>query len=279
MDVSEYRRASRAVWEAMAAGWDARHADLEEQGRPVTERMLSVLEPRPGETLLELAAGTGIVGFAAARLVGRRGRVIMSDFAEAMVALARGRGGDLGLENLDYRVLDAERLDLSDASIDGVLCRWGYMLMGDPSAAVAETRRVLAPGGRAVCAVFAEAARNPWASVAGGLLVERGAMQPPAPGTPGIFALSDPNRLERLFAQAGLGTVHVDEVAFEFRFADADDYWEFLTEAAGAISIVLTRLGADGRRGFRAALPAVLEPFGEGSGHRFPAVCLVARAA
>lgn len=89
MDAAEFRRASHAVWEAMAPGWDDRHAYFEEVTRPVTERMLESLAPVTGQTILDLAAGTGVVGFAAAALVGPTGRVIVSDFSEAMVEAAK----------------------------------------------------------------------------------------------------------------------------------------------------------------------------------------------
>ena len=135
MDVAEYRRASHAVWEAMAAGWDTRHAYFERTARPVSERMLERIAPRPGETILELAAGTGALGFAAAAAVGSGGRAIVSDFSRAMVEAARAHAEELGLTNVDCRVLDAEHLDLAGAEVDGVLCRWGYMLMADPGAA------------------------------------------------------------------------------------------------------------------------------------------------
>ena len=80
MDGADYRRASHAVWEAMAPGWDERHAYFEEVARPVTERMLELLDPSAGDAILDLAAGTGVVGFSAAALVGPTGRVIVSDF-------------------------------------------------------------------------------------------------------------------------------------------------------------------------------------------------------
>src|SRR5438876_7032262 len=165
MDVTIFKRASQAVWEAMAPGWDRRHAYFEETARPVTERMLERLAPARGETILELAAGTGVVGFAAAALVGPSGRVIVSDFSEAMVKAAQRHAAELGVENVECRRLDAERLDLPDEAVDGVLCRWGYMLMADPSAALAETRRVLRRGGRLSCAVFAGPEQNPWAAL------------------------------------------------------------------------------------------------------------------
>src|SRR5947209_13915428 len=124
MQGDQFKQASQAVWEAMAAGWDRRHRYLEESARPVTERMLERLAPAPGDRILELAGGTGIVGLAAAALVGSGGRVIVSDFSEAMVDTSTRHAKELGLDNVECRVLDAERLDLPDAVVDGVLCRW-----------------------------------------------------------------------------------------------------------------------------------------------------------
>src|SRR5262245_40531761 len=195
MDETEFKRASRALWEAMAGGWDDRHADIEERARPVAARMLERLAPAPGQEILELAAGTGVVGFAAAALVGSDGRVTLSDFSETMVRAAERRAAELEVENVSCRVLDAERLDLPGAAVDGVLCRWGYMLMGDPRAAFEETRRVLRRGGRLSCAVFAGQEANPWAALPLRVLTERGHMPPPEAGDPGILALSDPERL------------------------------------------------------------------------------------
>ena len=203
MDPTDFKRASQAVWDAMAPGWDRRNAYFEETARPVTERMLEWLAPKRGDAVLELAAGTGVVGFAAAELVGSGGRVIVSDFSQAMVDVAKRQASDLGLTNVDCRRLDAERLDVSDAAFDGVLCRWGYMLMGNQPAAFAETRRVLRPGGRLSCAVFGTPQQNPWAAIPARILQEGGHMQAPEAGAPGILALANPDRVRKLFAGAG----------------------------------------------------------------------------
>src|SRR5919108_5022128 len=178
MDATDFRRRSRAVWEAMASGWDSRHAYFEEIARPVTDRMLERLAPERGQTILDLAAGMGVAGFAVAGVVGRDGHVIVSDFAEGMVDAARRHAARLGLTNVECRVLDAERLDLPDDAVDGVICRWGYMLMADPAAAFRETRRVLRPGGRLAFAVFTGPEENPWGALPAAALVERGHMAP-----------------------------------------------------------------------------------------------------
>ena len=87
--------------------------------------------------------------------------MISSDFSPAMVEVARRRGAKLRLRNVEYRVIDGERIELGDDSVDGVLCQSGYMLLADPAAALAETRRVLRSGGRLALSVWGAPERNP----------------------------------------------------------------------------------------------------------------------
>ncbi len=278
MDATDFRRASHALWDAMAAGWDERHVYFEETARPVTERMLERLAPAEGQTILDLAAGTGVVGFAAAPLVGPSGRVIVSDFAEAMVEVARRHATDSRLDNVECRVLDAERLYLPDETVDGVLCRWGYMLMPEPATALAETRRVLRRGGRLVCSVFAGPEQNPWAALPSRVLQERGHMPPPETGAPGILALADRDRLRRLFEDAGFPDPRIEEIEFVWPFADANDYWDFLLRVAGAIAMVLDRLEEQERILIREQISKRLAPFEGAGGIELPAQALVVSA-
>jgi SAM-dependent methyltransferase len=278
MDATDFRRRSRAVWEAMAPGWDSRHAYFEEIARPVTDLMLERLAPERGQTILDLAAGTGVAGFAAAGVVGSEGRVIVSDFAEQMVDAAARHAARLGLTNVECRVLDAEQLELADGAVDGVVCRWGYMLMADPAAAFRETRRVLRQGGRLAFAVFTGPEENPWGSLPVAVLVEQGHMPRPEAGAPGLFALADRDRLSGLLAEAGFSQPRFEEVAFTWRFANADAFWTFLNEAAGAITIVLDRLDHDERLRAGQEIRRRAEAFAGPNGVELGGVSLVASA-
>jgi SAM-dependent methyltransferase len=278
MNGTDFKKGSRAVWDAMAPGWDRRYAYFEETARPVAERMLERLAPAPGEAILELASGTGVVGLAAAAFVRPGGHVIVSDFSAAMVDSARRHADQLGLENVDCRVLDAELLDLGDEAVDGVLCRWGYMLMADQPAAFAETRRVLRRGGRLVCAVFAGPEQNPWVALPSRVLRERGHMPPPEAGAPGILALADRDRLRRLFRDAGFDDPQIDEVPFTWSFSGVDDYWDFLAGAAGAVALVLGGLQSTELRLVREQVAEEVAPFAGRSGIELPAASLVASA-
>lgn len=268
------RQKSQAVWGEMAPGWYARRDELWEFARPISEWLIDRLDPKPGDTVLELAAGVGETGFLAARKIGQQGRLISTDFAPEMVAAARQRATELDVRNVEFRVLDAERMDLTSNSVDGVLCRWGYMLMVDPAAAFAETRRVLRSGGRLAFSVFAAPERNQWASLVGRVLVKGAYMTSPGPTTPGIFALADLNRIRELVTRAGFIDPQIEEMALVWRFASDDGYWRFLLEAAGAISPILRSLSPEAQTAVRAQLQDAARPYQSGDGYDFPAAVI-----
>jgi SAM-dependent methyltransferase len=137
--VQDYRRMSREVWQAMAPGWERWRAQLADALTPVRRWLIAELRSQPGETVLELGAGTGETGFEAAAILGEGGRLISSDFSPEMVEVARRCGTELGLSNVDFRVIDAERIELDADSVDGVLCQSTYMLVADPAAALVGT--------------------------------------------------------------------------------------------------------------------------------------------
>ena len=143
-----------------------------------------------------------------------------------MLSGARERAAQLGLSNIEFQVINAEWIDLPVASVDVVLCRWGYMLMADPAAALGETRRVLSAGGRVAFAVWDGIAQNPWAALPGIELRERGLVASPERGTPGPFALGDPERVRELIDQAGFSEPRVQALELDRRHASFDEFWE-----------------------------------------------------
>jgi SAM-dependent methyltransferase len=228
-DANDYRQASLEGWEAAASGWSRRQEAIREFGAPVSHWMLDATCPQPGERVLELAAGLGETGMLAAELVAPLGGLVVSDQAEAMLDGARKRAIALGLSNVEFQVLNAEWIDLPLASVDVVLCRWGYMLMADPGAALGETRRVLRPGGRLALAVWDSLELNPWARLPAQELIARGLTSKPDPQAeppPGPFVLGEQRRVQDLLEQAGFAEVHVESMALTRRHSDFDDFWD-----------------------------------------------------
>ena len=268
------RQQSRAAWGAVASGWYAQREEIWKASRPVTQWMVRKLDPQPGDTVLELAAGLADTGLMAARLVGEAGHVILTDFAPEMVAAARRRAEELGVHNAEFRVLDAERMDLATDSVDGVLCRWAYMLMIDPSAAFAETRRVLRPGGRLAFSVWAARERNPALSLVGGVVESQGHIPPPDPGAPSAFAMADPERIRELVVGAGFAEPEIEEVTFRLPFADQDAYWRYVTETSASASPVLRSLAPEARNEVREQVHEAARLYRSGEGYDFPGTCL-----
>lgn len=278
MELDDYRRTSFETWEAMAPGWERQQADIDATTTPVREWLISELGPQPGDTVLELAAGPGETGFAAAALAGESGRVISTDFSPGMVEVARRRAEELGLRNVEHRVMDAERLELEDDSVDGVLCRFGYMLMPDPAAALSETRRVLRVGGRLALAVWTAPERNPWIMIVGRMLVERGLVPSPEPGAPGMFSMAGEERTRALLEDAGFTVGRLEEVPVLFVYADVDDYVLRAQDTGGMFAKVWREASDEEQATMKAKLADSFTPFAVDGGYELPGVALAAVA-
>jgi ubiquinone/menaquinone biosynthesis C-methylase UbiE len=267
----------RKDWDSQANQWYARRDPMLAATRPIHEWLVEHLAPKDGQRVLEIAAGPGDTGFLAAKRLGK-GRLVSTDISPAMVDAARKRGAELGVTNADYRVLDAQAMDFGDGSFDGVICRWGFMLMPDPAAAFRECRRVLVPGGRLVFAVFTGPDENPFASIPARILTQAGHL-PPATSAwhPGILALADRTRVQALLDDAGFTSTHIEGVDMTWTFATADDYWTFLVELT-ALGPLVRSLPDAARDAVRAAIDARLAPYARDDGIALPSRCWCAVA-
>jgi ubiquinone/menaquinone biosynthesis C-methylase UbiE len=267
------------AWRGIAGGWERRRALFWEATRPLSERMVALLDPKPGETILELAAGPGDTGFLAAERLGGGGLLLSTDVAEEMVDVARRRAAELGLANVSFRVVDASAIDLPDASVDGVLCRFGLMLLEDMGVGFSEVLRVLRPGGGAAIAVWAEPERNEWMTAAGRAAVRLGAMEPADPDSPGPFRLADPARFEAVITQAGLRVEALEEVAVSWVARSLEEWWETIRDTSPRLSALLADVDPDVADAVRAGGAELLAPYVSGDGSvTVPGAALVALA-
>ncbi len=275
----EQRRTSAEHWEEAAPGWIRRQSAIRELGAPVSHWLVHAIDPQPAQRVLELAAGIGETGLLAAELVAPAGGVILSDQADAMLDGARARAAELGLTNIEFQNWNAEWIDLPVASVDAVLCRWGYMLMADPLAALLETRRVLRPGGRLALAVWDAASVNPRATEPRAVLVEHGLLPAPDGNRPGPFALGDPERLRALIEQAGFTDVLVDALDLAHRYPSFEAFWETTLDLSRELHDVVFERSAEEIERIRAAIEERLRPFTEPDGSLgIPGRSLVAAA-
>jgi SAM-dependent methyltransferase len=278
-DAQEYRRESRARWGRSATGWSAERDAVRAATMPVSAWMVDAVAPQPGDVVLELAAGIGDTGFLAAELIQPSGTLICSDFAPEMLTAAQERAAELGIANVRFRQIDAESIDEEAASLDGVLCRWGYMLMADPVAALRETRRVLKPGAPVALAAWTDPAENLWSSLPGRELVARGLTEPPDPDAPGQFAWAREGLIADAMEEGGFVEPTVTTVEFTMGFRDVGAWWDATESIATRFSDAIAGLDAAGRDELRAAMARGAEPFQAEDGRlEFPARTWVAMA-
>ncbi len=266
-----------ATWTASAPGW-RRHDDLVTHGTAsATELLLELAEVTAGTRLLDLASGTGEPALTAARRIGSEGYVLGSDLTEDMLAFAREKAQRHGLSNVEFRVCDAEQLEVEEGTFDAVTCRWGIMFMPDPVGALRRARAALRPGGRLAVATWAEPERVPFASLPLGVIRQHVDVPTPPPGAPGIFAFADPERLRSALQDAGFAEVTVDEVDVPMLEVDSGAaYWEVMRELAGPITALLRSLPEDTRRAVEAAIAEAADRLRDGDTLRIGGVSWVA---
>jgi ubiquinone/menaquinone biosynthesis C-methylase UbiE len=218
---------TRHDWANIAKGWESTADAFRRLTMPVASWMIDHTAPQPGQTVLDLAAGIGDTGFLAAELIEPGGTLITSDVVPEMLSAAQRRAESLGIRNVRFKQIDASQpIDIEAASIDCVLCRWGYMLMDDPENALRETRRILRPGGRLALAEWTTAEDNPWSSLRFALLLERGLIEPVEPGRGGQFAWGEEGIIAEHLEAAGFVEYEVEALDFPIRYPSAAAWWD-----------------------------------------------------
>lgn len=271
--VDQAHEKSRAIWDEMASGWERNRDYMWATTKHVAEWLVDNVGAREGDTILDLAGGPGDNGFLAAARVGTSGKVIETDFAPQMVGTAERRAKALGLDNVETRVLDAEKMDLADDSIDGIICRWGFMLMLDPRAALGECRRVLKDGRRLTFSVWGTPDKNPWVTVTGMTMVQLGYQPGGDPfGPGGMFSMAEHERIRSLVTGAGFTDVEIEDMPVHWSFDSFDHSWEFTTEVAGALAALVKELPPDEVAKLREALRENEEAFRTDKGLTLPGV-------
>jgi SAM-dependent methyltransferase len=216
----------RDRWARAALGWEQQADWFRQATMPVATWMIDAIQPQPGQTILDLAAGIGDTGFLAAELIEPGGELITTDFVPEMLSAAQRRAEALKITNVRFRQMDANvPLDQPAASLDAVLCRWGYMLLRDGEAALRETRRVLKQDGKVALSAWTGPEDNTWSSVPVEILTRRGLLEPEPKGGPGQFAWADDGVLAEQIESAGFVDYRVESVNFAFRFSDVEDWW------------------------------------------------------
>lgn len=256
-------------------GWDRAAADYERgwaaQLRPAQQLLLDTAALQPGERVLDLAAGTGLVTFPAAEAVGSAGSVVATDISDAMVAMLKGEAARRGLSHVSAQRAHAETYPFDDASFDAVLCGLGLMYVPDPAACLAGARRVLRPGGRFVAAVWGNRRQCGWAEIFP--IVEKRVASEVCPL---FFQLGTGGALELQMEMAGFTDIagHRISTILEYESADAALGAAFI---GGPVAMAYSRFDEPTRSAAHAEYLESIAAYRHDQGYHIPGEFLVVR--
>lgn len=250
-NLDQIRDQQRETWDRFSAGWKKWDAMVLGWLAPYGEAMIRRANLREDSNVLDIAAGTGEPGLTAAARV-PRGRVTVTDLAERMLAVTAENAARRGLRNVETRVCDAGALPFADASVDAVLCRFGFMFFPDVAAAAREFARVAKPGATVCAAVWSEPAKNPWATTIMGTIARHVTMPAPPPDSPGLFRCASAGYMKNAFAEAGLRNIVEEEVSSDMVHDTPQRYWEFMNDVAAPVVAGLAKADEAAREKIKA---------------------------
>jgi ubiquinone/menaquinone biosynthesis C-methylase UbiE len=269
MDPRLQRRVQRYGWDRAVVAYEAGWRD---QLEPAHSLMLGMAALRPGERVLDVACGTGLISFRAAETVGREGTVVGTDISGEMVETAR-RGAVLrDLANARFERADAEALPCPDAGFDAAVCALGLMYVPDPVRALCEMRRLLRPGGRAAAAVWGARRQCGWAEIFP-ITDARVASDV----CPMFFHLGTGDTLARNFEAAGFADVRSERLSTTLRYASPEDALAAVFRG-GPVALAYSRFDAATRQAVHAEYLDSIAAYRTGEGYAVPGEFVVAAA-
>ncbi len=275
-DPRRFKSLERAGFNRIAA----RYADGAHLRADLAAALLDAAELAPGQHVLDLASGPGLLACDAALQVGASGYVVATDIADAMLAEGRRRQREFsgGVTALGYAAADAEHLGFADGRFDRVLAGLALFMFPHPEQALAEMRRVLRPGGCVALSVWGEREQVPLIGRAQDCIARL--LPAPRVPRPSVFRFGEPGQLEAVLTAAGFAEVRVLPCRFTCRFDDPGAYWQAFLDLAGGAAESLARLPESLQSKLRDEVTEELLPHRspDGAGYAVDATALVATA-
>jgi len=227
MNADTFKEQQKKDWAAAAQSWRKDDERLRRAYAATTRRLLELADIKPGHRVLDIASGTGEPGLPAAEIAGPSGYVLLTDQSPEMLAVAQAKASAQGLQNVEFRVSDAEQLQLKPKSFDAALCRGALCLMPNPVRCLRVAHEALKPGGRIAVLVVGRPEANPYFTMPYVVLRKYATLPPYDPAAPGPFAFANPERLHNVLSEAGFREVVVEQMDAVFELASGRDYWEY----------------------------------------------------
>ncbi len=280
MDANSIRDQQRATWDQFSKGWRDWDSTFISMLAPIGSEMIAALEPAPGSSHLEVAAGTGEPGLTIARLMGT-GRVVLTDLSAKMLDVATDRAAAQGIDWVETVVAGVDDLPFEAESFDTISVRFGYMFFPDIPAAISRLASLLRPGGRLSGSVWVAPQDNPWASVPMTSAAAHVDLPTPPPDAPGLWRCAAPGSVSSLYSAAGLVDVREVDVFGALELPSVEEYWAFINEVTAPVVAALTGASDEIRRAVHDEVITQVAPYVTGGKVSLPlhALCIHGRRA
>ncbi len=243
---------------------------------PLSARLLQHAAPRPGERVLDVGCGGGVTSAALAGAVGPSGRVLGVDVSAVILDVARERFGSV--PNLGFALGDATSMPLEPGAFDLVASRFGVMFFAEPTAAFANLRTALVPGGRLAFICWCALDQNPWmAECVSAAFTVLARPEPQPPNAPGPFAFADDARLRHILVACGYESITIDRLDHPVDLGSVDEAVVQMTGMGLAANAFAAASPAD-QQAASAAVRAALEPHAAGGTVRMASATWLVRA-
>lgn len=265
-DADAYKAAQRHEWGQSATGWKHYWGTWERGAQHVNARLVELAEIQLGHQVLDIASGLGEPALTVARKVGTAGKVVGTNIAPEMLAMAWAEAEALGLSNIEFREMDAEAPDLPVHSFDAILCRLGLMFLPNLSTALTKLRQLLIPRGRFAAAVWGHPAQAPAISMPMRIIRQRRHLPPPPAGVPGTFSLADEPLLREYFQQAGFAQVHTEHLIVTLEYISPEMFIEERLATSANTRLLLADASEAERAEIVGAIKEELQTYKEAGG-------------
>lgn len=275
-DAAAFKKTTQQQWDNVAAPWNAWGPLLDRWLGPATETLLDMCRVGKGSHVLHVAGGSGQDAMQSAKRTGPDGRVLSTDFSEALTALANDGFRAAGFAHAEAAAMDGEAIDVGGDLFDAVISRVGLIFFPDQDRSMATQVAALKPGGWVGALVYATPEENRFFSDPVAIIRRHAALPPPVPGQPGPFSLGAPGAIEALFERAGLTEIESRKIDAPVVLGSAAECLRFEKESFGALHQMLAKLDDRSKEAAWDEVETALQAFETDRGFSGPCIMIAA---
>jgi ubiquinone/menaquinone biosynthesis C-methylase UbiE len=269
MEPALQKRVQRYGWDKAAAryqnSWQA-------QLKPAQDKLFDAANIQPGEKIIDIACGTGLVSFRAAEATGKEGFVFGTDISDKMIELANALARENNFVNAKFERMDAEELKIADDEFDIALCALGLMYVPNPINALKEMYRVLKKGGRCSVAVWGKRNNCGWSEIFE--IVDKRVTSEVCPM---FFNLGNDLMLEKSLQAAGFSNIQIERIDSPLHYHSAEEACAAAFEA-GPVALAYFRFPEEVKKEAKDEYLASVAQYKNGDSYSVPGEFVIGTA-